>query len=92
MRVLAVAFAERSAAIRALDALRLRYGLEPTDASVAPLGSDGASTARTVVAGRFRDEVVDDVRRYVTELGGEVVSDVDERWTRSPVAHESIET
>ena len=92
MRVLAVAFPERSAAIRVLDALRTRYKLEPADASVAPLGSEGARAVRTVVAGRFRDDVVPDVRRYVTELGGEVVSDVDERWTRSPVSHESIET
>jgi hypothetical protein len=91
MRVLAVAFPERGAAVRALDALRARYELGPADAGVAPLGSDTADPARTVFAGRFHDDVVPDVRRYVTELGGEVVSDVDERWTRSPVAQESIE-
>ena len=91
MRVLAVAFPERNSAIRALDDLRTRYALGPADASVAPLGSDPANAARTVFAGRFRDEVISDVRRYVTDLGGEVVSDVDERWTRSPVPQESIE-
>jgi hypothetical protein len=92
MRVLAVAFPERTVALRALEALRSHYELGPTEASIAPLGSDSMDGARTVFAGRFRDEVVADVRRYVAELGGEVVSDVDERWTRSPAAHESIES
>ena len=91
MRVLAVAFPARNAAIRALSALRDRYELGPADASVAPLGSDAENGARTVFAGRFHDEVVPDVRRFVAALGGEVVSDVDERWTRSPVSHEPIE-
>ena len=91
MRVLAVAFPERDTAIRALHDLRDQYELGPGDASVAPLGDDAMDVARTVLAGRFRDEVVDDVRRYVTDRGGKVVSDVDERWTRSPAAHESIE-
>lgn len=91
MRVLAVAFPERDAAVRALHDLRTQYELGPGDAGVAPLGNDTPDDARTVLAGRFRDEVVDDVRRYVTDRGGEVVSDVDERWTRSPAAHDAIE-
>ena len=84
MRVLAAAFRERRAAARVLQELRSRYELGPGDASVAPLGSAGSTASDTVLAGRFHDEVVPEIRRVVAENGGEVVSEVDERWTRSP--------
>jgi hypothetical protein len=75
------------------DELRRRYGLRPGDVSMAPLGT--ASTAsdanQTVVAGRFSDEAVPDIRAFVAARGGEVVSEVDERWTRSPDAREALE-
>jgi hypothetical protein len=91
MRVLAAAFRERRAATRVLQELVRRYELRPDDASVAPLGTAGQAPAATVLAGRFHDEVVPEIRRVVAENGGEVLSEVDERWTRSPAAHDSLE-
>jgi hypothetical protein len=83
MRVLAAAFVEPGGATRVLRELRRRFGLAPGDAAVAPLGTAGMAVAKTVFAGRFEDENVPEVRRVVAEHGGEVVSEVDERWTRS---------
>ena len=84
MRVLAAAFEDSVAARSALDELRDRYGLRPGDASIAPLGDDDHAATRTVLAGRFVDDSVPGIRDVVTSHGGEVVSEVDERWTRSP--------
>ena len=62
------------------------------DAGVAPLGNDDAGRHAhgpcRAVHGTSRAPTS---AGYVAEHGGEVVSDVDERWTRSPAAHESIE-
>jgi hypothetical protein len=91
MRVLAAAFENPRAARNALDELRHRYGLLPSDASIAPLGNGDRSGARTVLAGRFYDDAVPEIRALVAEHGGQVLSEVDERWTRSPAAHESLE-
>ncbi len=85
MRVLAAAFADESAARRALDELRERYGLGPDDAGIAPLGDGQSGPSRVVLAGRFADDGVHTVRELLAEFGGEVVSEVDERWTRSVV-------
>jgi len=82
MRVLAAAFGDAGVAQGALDELRRRHGLRQDEASLAPLGDDGSSS-RTVLAGRFRESDLDDVRTTIAEFGGEVVSDVDERWTRT---------
>ena len=90
MRVLAVAFRDGTAADRVLRELRRRYALAPDDAAVAPLGS-GLFRASTVLAGRFPDELVPEVRDTVAAAGGEVVTEVDERWTRSPARHEQLE-
>ena len=86
MRVLAAAFGTPAAARRALDELRLRYGLTPDDAGIAPLGDDVRDEGRTVLAGRFHDNTIPGIREIVGGYGGEVVSDVDEQWTHSPVA------
>lgn len=91
MRVLAASFADAAAARSVLDELRDRFALRPGDASMAPLGDGDHSEAKTVVAGRFEDDAVSDIRAVVAAYGGEVVSEVDERWTRSPLAHESLE-
>jgi hypothetical protein len=91
MRVLAAAFEDEAVAQSVLDELRGRYGLLPGDASIAPLGSGDSSEARTLLAGRFDDEAVPVISDIVANHGGEVVSDVDESWTRSPGAHERLE-
>ena len=91
MRVLAAAFEDAADASSTLEELRERYGLRPGDAAIAPLGSAGSPEPRTVLAGRFDEEEVPEVRTVVAEHGGEVVSDVDERWTHPPTLHESLE-
>jgi hypothetical protein len=92
MRVLAAAFESATAARSVLEELRRRYRLRPTDVSIAPLGTGDGAVARTVLAGRFYDDAVSDIEATVERHGGQVVSDVDERWTRSPAGHESLET
>jgi hypothetical protein len=86
MRVLAAAFGTPAAARRALDELRLRYGLRPDDAGIAPLGDDVRDEDRTVLAGRFHEDALVGIREIMGRHGGEVVSDVDEAWTHSPDA------
>jgi hypothetical protein len=92
MRVLAAAFEELGAATSALEELRDRYGLRATDAGIAPLASGDPSGGQTLLAGRFYDDAVPAIRAVVAEHGGEVVSEVDESWTHSPSAHESLES
>ena len=91
MRVLAVAFEDARSARQALEELQRRYALGPEDASLAPLGGRDDGAAAVVLAGRFADEVVPDIRALLAERGGEVVSEVDERWTHSSVSHGSLE-
>jgi hypothetical protein len=91
MRVLAAAFEDEAAAQSVLDELRRRYRLLPGDASIAPMGTDDPSESRTLLAGRFDDDAVPVISDIVANHGGQIVSDVDESWTRSPGAHERME-
>lgn len=91
MRVLAAAFENAAAARTVLEELRRRFDLPSTDVGIAPLGTDDRSGNRTVLAGRFREGNVDAIRAMVTAHGGLVVSEVDERWTRSSSSHEAME-
>ena len=81
MRVLAATFSDRSAAAGVLRELRARYELGPEDAALAPLGDSGARDGLTLLAGRFYDERVADIRQLIERHGGQVVADVDKRWT-----------
>jgi len=81
VRVVAARFADRRAARHLLERLRSKYGLGPRDAEVAPLGS--AEGYATVLAGRFRESRVAEVVELIRRAGGEVVADIDERWTQS---------
>lgn len=83
MRVLAARFPEPRRAVAVLDVLRDRLNVARRDAAVAPLGTLGSEPANeAVLAGRFPDEQASYVVDLVHRAGGEVVTNVDERWTR----------
>jgi hypothetical protein len=88
---LAARFPDRQRASAALDALRQCLALADDDAAIAPMGSPGAGNGgeETLLAGRFRENQVPLVHSTVTRGGGDVVADVDERWTRprAPAHH-----
>jgi hypothetical protein len=87
MRVLAARFPDREHAAAALENLHRRFALRPDDAGIAPLGIPGEkSRDDTLLAGRFPEDGRAEVDRLVREAGGEIVADVDERWTRPHVA------
>lgn len=80
MRVLAARFSASSEAKAALDLLQRE--LDPTDMAVAPLASpDEPAAADTVLAGQFRDDQATAAVELVEQAGGEIVADVDVRWT-----------
>lgn len=87
MRVLAARFPNRERASAALGSLHHRFQLSPPDVAIAPMGVPGeVSRNDTLLAGRFSEDRTDDVCRLIHEAGGEVVANVDERWTRSHAA------
>jgi hypothetical protein len=81
----AARFPNRERASAALDTLRRRLRVRADDAAIAPLGIPGLGDDGddTLLAGRFRENSVGLVRRTLTNAGGDVVADVDERLTRS---------
>jgi hypothetical protein len=81
LRVLAARFADREAAARVLEQLRAAFDLGPHDAETAPLGAAGDDDGLTLLAGRFHDSRLPDVRRSIERGGGTIVADVDEGWT-----------
>jgi hypothetical protein len=83
VRVLAARFTDAAAADRALAHLRHRLELGSDDASLAPLGgADQPTDGSVILAGRFRESRVPEVRRFMEASGGVVVTDVDEGWTK----------
>jgi hypothetical protein len=83
MRVLAARFPDRGRASTVLGALCRRLPVDQSDVAIAPLGVPGeASDGETLLAGRFPEELTDQVGTLVNEAGGEIVVDVDEAWTR----------
>ena len=87
MRVLAARFRERGRALAVRDLLSRQLRLGAQDIDVAPLGIPGqeSSDEFILLAGRFHDEVAPKVADYVREYGGEVVTNVDESWTKPRV-------
>lgn len=82
MRVLAARFSDRRGAATALRKLRRTMALSEQDVDVAPLGIPGqAEHGEAVLAGRFPDDRLAEVRELVRQAGGEIVANVDERWT-----------
>jgi hypothetical protein len=51
-------------------------------AEIAPLATAEGASTDTLLAGHFREEQRAEVAQIVEQAGGEIVADVDERWTR----------
>ena len=82
MRVVAARFPEPSQASAARDLLQRE--LNNADVEVAPLGHPGeAGSGDAVLAGRFSEDVVGIAVELVESAGGEIVADIDERYTGS---------
>lgn len=82
IRILAARFPDREHAHQALESLQHRLD-RPVEAEIAPLaGAEAATDGDTLLAGHFPEEQKPRVVEIVREAGGEIVADVDERWTR----------
>lgn len=79
MRVVAARFPEPSQASAARDLLQRE--LDSAEVEVAPLGHPGEAGTDAVLAGRFPEELVPAAVELVERAGGEIVADVDERYT-----------
>jgi hypothetical protein len=83
LRVVAARFREPRRAVAVLHWLHDRLNIAPPDADVAALGTPGQpATNDAVLAGRFPDEQASLVMDLIRRAGGEVVANIDERWTR----------
>src|SRR4051794_23897642 len=79
MRVVAAKFAEPDEASAALAVLRRE--LPVADIAVAPLAHPGEAGSEALLAGRVPDNVAPTAVELVQRAGGEIVADIDERWT-----------
>lgn len=83
MRVVAARFPEFRRANAVLDKLQRQLNAEPPDVAVAPLGILGQPPGGDVLlAGRFPDDKAEAVVELFAREGGQVVANIDERWTR----------
>ncbi|HVM31049.1 MAG TPA: hypothetical protein VM305_09835 [Candidatus Limnocylindrales bacterium] len=82
VRILAARFPDREHAWQALESLHDRLD-QSVEAEIAPLASGANAEAEdTLLAGHFPEEQAPRVQEIVRQAGGEIVADVDERWTR----------
>jgi hypothetical protein len=81
VRVLAARFPDRERASAALDALQRKLDDE-VKAEIAPLASMEPASTDTLLAGHFPEELKAEVCDIVAASGGEIVADVDARWTQ----------
>ena len=80
MRVVAARFSESSQASAARDLLERE--LNQPGVEVAPLAHPGEPVSGdALLAGRFPDEQARTAVELVEGAGGEIVADIDERWT-----------
>ncbi len=87
MRVIAARFVGAEAASRAISRMRSQFDLGPGDVGIAPLGgADQPLEAKVLLAGRFRESRLDEIRRIIQRDGGEIVADLDEGQTRPRTA------
>lgn len=70
-RLLAVAFVDQAAARTALDEIRERTGVRPSDVELAPLSIDGMP--RVLVAGRIPVEHEPEIHRIVVSASGRLI-------------------
>lgn len=81
VRVLAARFPDYEHASQALESLQERLDNE-VEAEIAPLASyDPTHPSDALLAGHFPEAQRPEVVEIVEESGGEIVADVDERWT-----------
>lgn len=87
MRVIAARFREAGAVSRAVSLLRSVLDVGPDDVGTAPLGGvDQPQDAKFLLAGRFRESRLDEIRSIIEHGGGEIVADLDEGRTRPRVS------
>ena len=83
MRVVAARFSETERASAAKDLLV--HELDVPDVAVAPLAHPGEPLGGdALLAGRFPDDLANAAVDIVERAGGEIVADIDERWTGAP--------
>jgi hypothetical protein len=70
-RLLAVAFPDHPTARDALDAIRSRVGVRPTDVELAPLSIDGMQMV--LVAGRVPDRHHAEIASIIADAGGRLI-------------------
>ena len=88
MRVVAAKFPGPRAASAVLDRLQRHLHRDGDDIEIAPLGTPGKeATNDTVLAGHFTEDEAQKVMELVRAAGGEIVANVDERWTRPWVSN-----
>jgi hypothetical protein len=79
MRVIAASFPDDRSARAALNRLTAQFALERNQVGVEALAPiTGRSKSRAILAGRFQDEIVDDARSVVEDLGGTLVVDIED--------------
>lgn len=87
MRVIAARFMEAEAASRVISRMKARLDLGPDDVGIAPLGGvDQPQGAQVLLAGRFREARLDEIRSIIERDGGEIVADLDEGRTKPRIA------
>ncbi len=78
---------EAEAASRVIVRMKARLDLGPDDVGIAPLGgSDQPQGAQVLLAGRFREARLDEIRSIIERAGGEIVADLDEGRTKPRIA------
>ncbi|MDQ3553721.1 MAG: hypothetical protein M3395_04865 [Chloroflexota bacterium] len=87
MRVIAARFMEAEAASRVISRMKARLDLGPDDVGIAPLGgADQPEGAQVLLAGRFREARLEEIRAIIERHGGVIVADLDEGRTKPRIA------
>ncbi len=79
MRVLAASFPDDDSARAAREHLISRFRLDDNQVAVEALAHGRRRQDAAILAGRFQDDVVAAAREVVTQFGGTMVIDIDDR-------------